>query len=64
MLGFLAVADPEQPVLVDREEIAAARWFSRAEIRSVLAGERDDFGLPMASSIAYFLLTEWLDGAS
>jgi NAD+ diphosphatase len=62
MLGFLAVADPEQEVRPDREEIAAARWFSRTEIRAVLAGERDDFGLPMASSIAYFLIIEWLDG--
>jgi NAD+ diphosphatase len=61
MLGFHALADPEQPVRPDQEEIAAARWFTRAEIRGVLAGERDDFGLPMASSIAYFLLTEWLD---
>ncbi len=62
MLGFHAVADPEQPVLPDLDEIAAARWFDRSEIRAVLAGERDDFGLPMASSIAHFLLIEWLDG--
>jgi NAD+ diphosphatase len=61
MLGFHALADPQQPVRPDLEEIAAARWFTRSEIRAVLAGERDDFGLPMASSIAYFLLTEWLD---
>lgn len=63
MLGFHAVADPEQPVRPDLAEIASARWFSRSEIRAVLAGERDDFGLPMASSIAYFLLVEWLNGA-
>ncbi len=64
MLGFLAVADPTAPVRPDREEIASARWFNRGEIRAVLAGEREDFGLPMASSIAHYLLIEWLDGPS
>jgi NAD+ diphosphatase len=64
MLGFTAEADPEQPVRVDETEIASARWFDRSEIRAVLAGERDDFGLPMGSSIAAFLVTEWLDGGA
>ncbi|WP_203916483.1 NAD(+) diphosphatase [Rugosimonospora africana] len=62
MLGFTAQADPEEPVRVDEDEIASARWFTRAEVRGVLNGERSDFGLPMASSIAYFLLNEWLAG--
>lgn len=62
MLGFTAVADADEPVRVDETEIASARWFSRPEIRAVVAGERDDFGLPMAASIALFLITEWLDG--
>jgi NAD+ diphosphatase len=62
MLGFTAQADPEQPVRVDKDEIASARWFTRAEVRGVLTGERSDFGLPMASSIAHFLLREWLAG--
>jgi NAD+ diphosphatase len=62
MLGFSAQADPEQPVRVDETEISSARWFSRAEIRSALAGEREDFGLPIPSSIAYFLMIEWLSG--
>jgi NAD+ diphosphatase len=61
MLGYTAEADPEQPVRVDETEIAAARWFARSEVRAVLAGERDDFGLPMGASIAHFLLAEWLD---
>jgi NAD+ diphosphatase len=60
MLGFTAQADPEQPVQVDETEIAEASWFSRAEIRGVLAGESTEFGLPMAASIAHFLITEWL----
>jgi NAD+ diphosphatase len=62
MLGFTAEADPSQPVRVDEAEISSARWFTRAEVRDVLAGRRDDFGLPMGSSIAHFLITEWLAG--
>ncbi len=62
MLGFTARADPEQPVQVDETEISVARWFTRTEIRAALAGEREDFGLPMGSSIALFLISAWLDG--
>jgi NAD+ diphosphatase len=47
---------------VDETEISSARWFTRTEIRAVIDGERDDFGLPMAASIALFLITEWLAG--
>jgi len=62
MLGFFAEADPDQPVQVDQTEIAAARWFTRVEIRAALAGEREDFGLPFGSSIAAFLVAEWVTG--
>jgi NAD+ diphosphatase len=62
MLGFTAQADPEEPIRVDEDEIASARWFTRAEVRGVLLGEERGFGLPMASSIAHFLLTEWVSG--
>lgn len=68
MLGFLARADPQQPVRVDPTEIAHAGWFSRREIGAVLAGRsvdaRDNFQvvLPPPSSIALFLIHRWLDG--
>jgi NAD+ diphosphatase len=62
MLGFTALADPDEPVRVDQTEIASARWFARSEIRQVLAGEREDYGLPMTTSIASFLIAEWLAG--
>jgi len=68
MLGFLAVADPAEPVRVDPSEIAYARWFSRAEIGAALAGRTVDVGdgarlmLPPPSSIALFLIHRWLDG--
>jgi NAD+ diphosphatase len=62
MLGFTAVGDPAAPLRPDRTEIAEARWFTRTEVRDALVGDRDDFGLPMGSSIALFLITEWLSG--
>jgi NAD+ diphosphatase len=62
MLGFTAEGDPAQPVRVDEAEISSARWFTRVEVRDVLEGRRDDFGLPMGSSIAHFLVREWLAG--
>jgi NAD+ diphosphatase len=60
MLGYLAVADPHQPVRVDADEITDARWFTRTEIARSLAGDETDFGLPMASSIAHYLIQTWL----
>jgi NAD+ diphosphatase len=66
MLGFHAVADPAQPVQVDENEITEARWFTRDEIRAIVAGEKIDAGegrrasLPMQVSIAFYLISRWL----
>lgn len=62
MLGFHAYADPAQPVRVDPAEITDARWFTRTEVAACFAGEEVDFGLPMAASIAYYLIRSWLLG--
>jgi NAD+ diphosphatase len=67
MLGFNALADPNEPLRLDPAEIAAARWFTRAEIREALDRIDTDGaatvepGLPMASSIAYRLVRAWAD---
>ncbi|WDZ85151.1 NAD(+) diphosphatase [Micromonospora cathayae] len=66
MLGFLARADPGQPLRLDPVEISEARWFSRREIAEALAGGAVDVGdgarllLPPPLSIAHFLLDRWL----
>jgi NAD+ diphosphatase len=66
MLGFLAYADPAQPVHVDPEEITEARWFSRREVAAILAGEEvaasngGAVSLPSAASIALYLVKTWL----
>jgi NAD+ diphosphatase len=69
MLGFTAVADPDQPVRVDPEEIAEARWFSRDDVAAMLDGDwvEPDSGvpmsLPMRASIAFYLIERWLTAA-
>jgi NAD+ diphosphatase len=62
MLGFHAVADPEAELTFEPTEISHARWFTRAEIRAVLAGEPRDFGLPTPISIAHYLVETWANG--
>jgi NAD+ diphosphatase len=62
MLGFHALAAPGAAVRVDKTEILEARWFTRAEIGAVLDGSSRAFGLPFATSIAHFLISEWLAG--
>ncbi|WP_067687735.1 NAD(+) diphosphatase [Nocardia jejuensis] len=65
MLGFTAVADPEQPLTFHDGEIVEAHWFSRDEVRAALsAGEwGSDPGarllLPGSISIARTIVESW-----
>ncbi|GGK00792.1 putative NADH pyrophosphatase/NUDIX hydrolase [Pilimelia anulata] len=66
MLGFLALADPAVPVREDPAEIALARWFTRAEVAAIRAGEerRLPGGARIAvtsnASISASLIDHWL----
>ena len=66
MLGYTAVAERDQPITVDPEEIDEARWFTRDDITRMIAGDyvEPDSGvrmnLPMRSSIAFYLIERWL----
>jgi NAD+ diphosphatase len=63
MLGFEARADPDEPLVLDPTEIADARWFTRPQIRAAVAQDPDaGFGVAMSSSIAHFLIVNWLEG--
>ena len=68
MLGFSACADPSQPVRVDPEEIAEARWFTRRDIAAMIDGDFTEpetgvpMNLPMRASIAFYLVQRWLGG--
>ncbi|HNR77893.1 MAG TPA: NAD(+) diphosphatase [Parvularculaceae bacterium] len=59
MMGFIADAD-DRALTLDTKEIAEARWMERAEIKSLLAGERrEDVKLPPRFTIARRLLERW-----
>ncbi|MET8153065.1 NAD(+) diphosphatase [Actinoplanes sp. NPDC049668] len=66
MLGFTAVADRDQVITVDPEEIDEARWFSRDDVARMIAGDYVEpvsgvrMNLPMRSSIAFYLVERWL----
>ncbi|HET8657921.1 MAG TPA: NAD(+) diphosphatase [Micromonosporaceae bacterium] len=62
MLGFLAYADPAQPLRLDPTEIEDARWFTRREIAAGLAGDAAGFALSTPASIASFLIATWHAG--
>ena len=72
MLGFAAVADPEDPLVFSDGEIAEAHWFTRDEVRQALAsgawgsvtGETAAAGqqrllLPGSISIARTIVESW-----
>ena len=57
MLGFVARARGEQEIVVDGEEIAEARWFTREEL---LAGVTSrEVLLPPPVSIAHRIIESW-----
>jgi len=58
MLGFTALA-ADQAIRVDEDELEAAGWFTREEIRSRL--REGTFKLPSPVSVAYRLIEDWFD---
>ncbi|WP_433683171.1 NAD(+) diphosphatase [Nocardia sp. CA-119907] len=66
MLGFSAVADPDQPLTFSDGEIAEAYWFTRAEVREALAvgdwsaqNQGARLLLPGSISIARTIVESW-----
>ncbi|MTE12672.1 NAD(+) diphosphatase [Nocardia aurantiaca] len=70
MLGFAAVADPDQPLAFHDGEIAEAHWFTRGEVRDALAagawgsptgatGGEAKLLLPGSISIARTIVESW-----
>ncbi|MFQ5774137.1 MAG: NAD(+) diphosphatase [Kiloniellaceae bacterium] len=59
MLGF-HVHGRQAPLRVNPHELAAARWFSRAELQA--SPEDESFRLPRRDSIARRLIEDWLAG--
>jgi NAD+ diphosphatase len=60
MLGFRAEAPAGQAIVVDRDEIAEAHWFSRDEL--VAAIKAREIALPPSVSIARHIIEDWFGG--
>ena len=58
MIGCFARAASDE-VRLDDDEIAEARWFSKAEARGAVAGENPDLMLAGPVAIAYHLIKAW-----
>jgi NAD+ diphosphatase len=61
MLGFVAHAPGEQEIVVDGEEIAEARWFSREELTAAIS--TGEVLLPPPVSIAHRIIESWYGAA-
>jgi NADH pyrophosphatase NudC (nudix superfamily) len=60
MLGFRAEAPAGQAIVVDREEIAEAYWFSRDELLAAITSR--EIALPPPVSIARQIIEQWYGG--
>jgi len=57
MLGFVARAPGEQEIVVDEEEIAEARWFTREQLQAAVSSRK--VLLPPPVSIAHRIIESW-----
>ncbi len=60
MLGFRAEAPAGQAIVVDRDEIAEAHWFSRDELLAAIKAR--EIALPPPVSIARHIIEDWFGG--
>ncbi|MFC6997803.1 NAD(+) diphosphatase [Rufibacter roseus] len=59
MVGFIAEAESPD-LIIDPQEIDDARWFTREEVKELVAA--GELSLPPALSISYRLIQDWLNG--
>ena len=60
MLAYRATADPDQELVLQDDEIADARWFTREEVRRMWVATDDSTPSAVRISIARFLIDGWL----
>jgi len=60
MVGIHVPAETTD-ITIDPKEIEAARWFSRDEVRRMMAGEHDTAFCPPATAIAHHVMKAWVD---
>jgi NAD+ diphosphatase len=60
MIGCIGMTAPD-PLKIDTNEVADARWFGREDVRQMLAGtHRDGLWLPGPQAIARTLIRTWV----
>jgi len=59
MIGCVGEAISEE-IDFDGEELEDARWFTKDDVRRMLAGSHEDFAAPSPIAIANHLLREWV----
>lgn len=62
MIGCAAITFADR-IVIDRTELADARWFSEDEVRDVMSGRSGPFLPPPRFAIANRLIRFWLDNA-
>ncbi len=60
MIGLIAEVSG-QDATPDQTELEEVRWFSRAEMRRLMAGEIEGLGIPPSWAIAHQLMKAWTD---
>ncbi|HOY77068.1 MAG TPA: NAD(+) diphosphatase [Hyphomonadaceae bacterium] len=60
MIGMILEADNED-IKVDESELETARWFTREETRSMMAGTNPDAFPPMRFAVAHHVIKAWLE---
>ncbi|MCC5988491.1 MAG: NAD(+) diphosphatase [Pararhodobacter sp.] len=62
MMGFLAEAEPGDEAITLDHELEDARWFTRDEMLTVMAGSHPTLRHPRRGAIAHHMLHAWLAG--
>jgi NAD+ diphosphatase len=60
MIGCFAESLSRE-IEVDGNEILAARWFDRANVKRLLNGESHEVTLPRRDAIAFHLINHWVE---
>lgn len=63
MIGLILEADGEE-ITVDTSELETARWFTRDEVASMMAGTNPEAYAPPSFAVAHHVIKAWLDRSS
>jgi NAD+ diphosphatase len=61
MIGLIAEVS-DQNAAPDQTELEEVRWFSRVELKALMAGEIEGVGVPPPFAIAHQLMKAWAEG--